>query len=313
MRKPFLLLLSGALFTACVDKNFDLSDIDTEDITIGDEFRGPLATISVSMDEIADNGVNIEQIFGEADAWLPDQLPDKDSNGSYADLEKLLNNDTKYISDVLDALIGEMVTSSEKLDEVTTLLSNEKYVGPFLDKLPPGTTVNTFKKAFTDAFLGSETLRNELSREVKALAYDYLTSFKVEPIEYSVGHVDISDDVVDMIADNLDPEGTANAKRTLHLYGQIASDLPVTLLLSPQLYPTDVAFEVPVNANSTANKIDEIRLYAGDLRQIVDGITLRMPVALKKYYPRKGFQNSAKSQIEIQLRIVKRGGLKLDI
>ena len=74
MRTLSLLLLSGALMTACVDRDYDLSDLDFDNVAIGDEnseFRIPLATVQVSMDEIAENGVNIEAIFREADIWLP--------------------------------------------------------------------------------------------------------------------------------------------------------------------------------------------------------------------------------------------------
>ena len=66
MRTLSLLLLSGALMTACVDRDYDLSDLDFDNVAIGDEnseFRIPLATVQVSMDEIAENGVNIEAIF----------------------------------------------------------------------------------------------------------------------------------------------------------------------------------------------------------------------------------------------------------
>ena len=74
MRTLSLLLLSGALMTACVDRDYDLSDLDFDNVAIGDEnseFRIPLATVQVSMDEIAENGVNIEAIFREADIWPP--------------------------------------------------------------------------------------------------------------------------------------------------------------------------------------------------------------------------------------------------
>ena len=46
MRTLSLLLLSGALMTACVDRDYDLSDLDFDNVAIGDEnseFRIPLA------------------------------------------------------------------------------------------------------------------------------------------------------------------------------------------------------------------------------------------------------------------------------
>lgn len=44
MRTLSLLLLSGALMTACVDRDYDLSDLDFDNVAIGDEnseFRSP--------------------------------------------------------------------------------------------------------------------------------------------------------------------------------------------------------------------------------------------------------------------------------
>ena len=52
MRKLILLLLSGVLSTACVDKDYDLGNIDTDNIAIGDEgsqFRIPLVKVLVSL------------------------------------------------------------------------------------------------------------------------------------------------------------------------------------------------------------------------------------------------------------------------
>ena len=54
------------------------------------------------------------------------------------------------------------------------------------------------------------------------------------------------------------------------------------------------------------------RLFAEDLRQIVEGITIRIPVTLTEYYPGKGFSDD-RYQIVISLSLLKNGGLKLDI
>ena len=62
IRKLILLLLSGMLSTACVDKDYDLGNIDTDNIAIGDEgsqFRIPLVKVLVSKDEIKNNRSNI--------------------------------------------------------------------------------------------------------------------------------------------------------------------------------------------------------------------------------------------------------------
>ena len=289
MRTLSLLLLSGALMTACVDRDYDLSDLDFDNVAIGDEnseFRIPLATVQVSMDEIAENGVNIEAIFREADIWLPSS--EKEVN------LPALTGDSDYRDGLIGNTIAEMRQDPEKLDGVVRL-TYEKYYDEFAGAI------------------GVEESADEIETRIKQVASDYLRTIDIEPVEYEIGHIDLDDEVIDMLSDNLDPEGTPDAKNTLHIYGSISSRLPVTMRLEPVFLPSDVAFEITVDATKEENAIPSTQLYADDLRQIVDGATIRIPIALEIYYRDRGFDNSAKQQITIDLRLVKRGGLKLDI
>lgn len=311
MRKLILLLLSGVLSTACVDKDYDLGNIDTDNIAIGDEgsqFRIPLVKVFVSKDEIKNNDGDIEKIFREADIWFPTQLPDD----KFVDLVKL-QNEPAYVNTLLRTLREEMQTSDAKLASIVDLVW-DKYAADFLPLLNlTAPDEQTFKTAFKTAYRNDASLRERLADEVSALARTYLTgSLGIDQLEYEVGHIDISSDIVDMLADNLDPEGTPNAKNTLFLYGQITSGLPLSLRLDPRLSPTEVTFQVEVGVDKTSNDIPETQLFAEDLRQIVEGITIRIPVTLTEYYPGKGFSDD-QYQIVISLSLLKNGGLKLDI
>lgn len=311
MRKLILLLLSGVLSTACVDKDYDLGNIDTDNIAIGDEgsqFRIPLVKVLVSKDEIKNNDGDIEKIFREADIWFPTQLPDD----KFVDLVKL-QNEPAYVNTLLRTLREEMQTSDAKLASVVDLVW-DKYAADFLPLLNlTAPDEQTFKTAFKTAYRNDASLRERLADEVSALARTYLTgSLGIDQLEYEVGHIDISSDIVDMLADNLDPEGTPNARNTLFLYGQITSGLPLSLRLDPRLSPTEITFQVEVGVDKTSNDIPETQLFAEDLRQIVEGITIRIPVTLTEYYPGKGFSDD-QYQIVISLSLLKNGGLKLDI
>lgn len=311
MRKLILLLLSGVLSTACVDKDYDLGNIDTDNIAIGDEgsqFRIPLVKVLVSKDEIKNNDGDIEKIFREADIWFPTQLPDD----KFVDLVKL-QNEPAYVNTLLRTLREEMQTSDAKLASVVDLVW-DKYAADFLPLLNlTAPDEQTFKTAFKTAYRNDASLRERLADEVSALARTYLTgSLGIDQLEYEVGHIDISSDIVDMLADNLDPEGTPNARNTLFLYGQITSGLPLSLRLDPRLSPTEVTFQVEVGADKASNDIPQTQLFAEDLRQIVEGITIRIPVTLTEYYPGKGFSDD-QYQIVISLSLLKNGGLKLDI
>ena len=312
MRKLFLLLLAGTLSTACIDKDYDLEDIDTDNVTIGGDeskFTIPLAKVLVSMNELADGGVNIEAIFREADIWLPSPLPE---NKQSVDLQ-LLQTSQSEVDKLLEALTAQMLANDNKLNAVADLLCEDKYIGTFLPLLPAGTTVDQFKPVFITVFKNDATLRETLSDAVKAEARSYLTTLRIEPLDYEVGHIDIGSDIVDMLADNLDPATVTNPKNTLYLKGSIANELPVSLHIAPLFDPTEISFNVDVVANTQANPIPDTRLFAEDLRTIVEGITIRIPVTLKTYFPGKGFQENIQHQIAIDLSLLKTGGLKLDI
>ena len=216
MRTLSLLLLSGALMTACVDRDYDLSDLDFDNVAIGDEnseFRIPLATVQVSMDEIAENGVNIEAIFREADIWLPSS--EKEVN------LPALTGDSDYRDGLIGNTIAEMRQNPEKLDEVVRL-TYEKYYDEFAGAIgieESGIPLEEYTEAFKTAL---ELSADEIETRIKQVASDYLRTIDIEPVEYEIGHIDLDDEVIDMLSDNLDPEGTPDAKNTLHIYGSRA-------------------------------------------------------------------------------------------
>ena len=237
MRKFLPFLFAAALASSCIDNAYDLSNVNTDDVTIGDEdseYRLPLATVYVSMSELKEGGADIKTLFDEADIWLPSPLP---GNAAYVDLRELQNT-PETITPLLDALIDQMMDDDAKITAVADLLA-EKYLSTFLPLLPPNTDPADFKPVFIEAFRNMPMLHDRLSGEVKSLAGSYLTELKVQDVTYDIGKIDIGGDVVDMLCENLDSEGTPNPKNTLHLYGSITSALPVSLRLVPYFSPTN--------------------------------------------------------------------------
>ena len=308
MRKFLPFLFAAALASSCIDNAYDLSNVNTDDVTIGDEdseYRLPLATVYVSMSELNEGGADIKTLFDEADIWLPSPLP---GNAAYVDLRELQNT-PETITPLLDALIDQMMDDDAKITAVADLLA-ENYLSTFLPLLPPNTDPADFKPVFIEAFRNMPMLHDRLSGEVKSLAGSYLTELKVQDVTYDIGKIDIGGDVVDMLCENLDSEGTPNPKNTLHLYGSITSALPVSLRLVPYFSPTNVRFDVTVEPGKT-NEIRETQLFESDLRQIIEGAEIILPVSLEKYYP--GYDFTSDQQIVITLRLIKRGGLKLNL
>ena len=301
---------------------YDLSNINTDNIAIGDEssrFEVPLLKVLVSMDELnGTDGDAIDEIFNEADTWLPSQLPNQDENGMYVLVQQLVGNED-YVDHVLSGLLDQMASDSEKLDQVASLLQ-EKYYDEF-SSLLPGVSVEEFKNEFIEQYSDNELLRQRLDEKIEELARGYLTGLEVSlpALTYSVDRIDLSDDVVDMLVENLDGKEVSEPKNTLHMAGTIDNRLPVSITASPVFTPTEVAFTAEIEANNDANVLPEPRLFADDLQSIVRGLTIEIAVDIDKYYPGKGFDRGTagdeqtQPQLTINLHLIKRGALKFDI
>lgn len=312
MKKLPLLFLVGLLAAGCVDKEYDLKDVETDNIAIGDsqsEFRCPLMTIRVSMQEITDNGIDIENVFRETDIWLPTELPD-----AYVDIRRLVS-DEAYVSTLLDLLVDELLVSDTKLDQVVELIWNTPAYRQSVTGSVPELDLDdadTFRSLFRSLYQNNAQVRELLDEQVRLLAHDYLTALQVDDITYDIDRIDLDDNIVDMLAENLDPEGTPDAKNTLHIYGSIANRLPLSAEIQARLRPTLIEVPVQIDAKSEENVIAETPIYGEDLRTLIHGCQVVIPVTLDRYY-RNGFDNTADCQLLIELHLVKRGGLKLNL
>lgn len=311
MRKLLLLLL-GVLSAACIDRDYDLTQVRIDDITLGEELRFPLATIRVTMQELRQGSFDVEQIFAEADDWLPAALP---GGKTWVDIAAL-NERGSYLDALLDALIEEMKQpDGQKLAAVAGRICAQ-YKSTFLRELalPFDVSDEQFVATFKKEFLRQPSVQESS----KQLARDYLSDIRVNTLTYRIDGIDISDEVVKMLVENLDPESVPAAKRTstLHLFGEIRSRLPLSMTLAPRFSATRLDFTASVDAERAANPIaesDGTQLFEADLRQIIAGIDIHIPVALERYYPSLGFRPDEPEQLAIDLRLIKRGGLRIDI
>lgn len=320
MKKLFLLFLCATGTTACVDATFDLSNINADNLAIGDansQFEVPLLKVFISIDELNGiNGESIDKLFDEADIWLPSQLPDEDENGYFVHVRQLVE-ESEYVNQLIAALTDQMEVDPVKLEDMATLLQ-AKYYDEFSELLP-GVPQSEFKETFIEQYSSDEQLRQKFDNKIRELAARYLTGLEVSlpAITYDVEHIDLSDDVVDMLIENLDPEEVVTPQNTLHMAGTIDNRLPVSITATPIFTPTDVSFTADIKANCEANILPETRLFAEDLQTIVRGLTIEIAVDIDKYYPGKGFDRgsgeSSLPQLSIYLHLIKRGALKFDL
>jgi len=311
MRKLLLLFLCGAAATACVDSDYDLSDVETDDIAIGSddsEFEIPLANIRVYTKDIANGAADIETLLRKADIWLPATLP---GGSDHVDLLRI--GEASYVDGLFEALLDEMQRDNAKRNAVTDLVWEDHRAdfAPLLN-VSAGDE-QAFREAFSTLYATAK-VRNELHAEFSG----YLSGeLRIDPLRYDLGHVDISEDVVDMLADNLDPEGTPDARNTLHLTGTLQNRLPVAAELAPEFTVqgrTLLDFSVAADASQQPAQIPETQIFAEEFRLLLNDAEILIPVQLTRYYPGRGFAPDAnEAQIDIRLHLVKRGSLKLDI
>lgn len=314
MKKLLHLVLILVIFStpSCIDNDYDLSKIDTDDLTIGGEgskFQIPLATVNVSMKEINSKDLNIQDIFDEANTWLPTELPT--INGAtvdYVDIVKLNDADPVYTSTLLNNLIEQMKTDDTKCDAVAKrIFKTPEYKKTFERYLPSGLNTET---AFVGAFRTAFRINTAIQDEAKKHAGTYLTlQLHVSFQPYTIKDVNIDSDIVDMLTKNLDKPGNS-----LKIYGEVESKLPISLTLtSPNFSPTDIRFgDIHVAADATS-VINRATVTEKDLRQLVNNVEISLPVVLERYYRNKGFKPSEGNQIILRLRLEKEGGLDLKL
>lgn len=301
--KRILLLLSLAVFaaTGCVDDSYDLSDIDTDSVTIGgeEEFKLPLATVTIKVDELKNNDRDIVDLFGEADIWLP-------SAEETIEVDRIVAGDDEYIDDLLTALIVEMSTDPEKLNAVAELIAyTDEYRYKFSDVEQLKPLLNE-KEKFKSTFVALFSTTDILQEITRNKAHEYLADLQIEPVSYSLGEIDLSSDVIKMLTDNL------GGDNVLAIYGTAYSTLPVSVSSVARFsYAPNVKLEVDLEPNQST-EIGEARLTdKDDLVRILSGTPVEIPVDLKTYYPKIGFNND--QEIVLTLKLLKTGGLKIEL
>ncbi len=313
----FTFLVLGA--ASCIDSDYDLSNIDSDDIAIGSsdsEFVMPVVTIRVSANQLNQNSdqsmVSITDLYHEADIWLPTTLP---GNAEYVEIDRM-SEDADYLSSVLGALFDEMDASAEKRTAVCELVASN-YKTAFVDFLPAEVPAQIRQEieaaspkeaaALIADLYGS--LRNEVSIAISQIATTYLSEMQLEPVSYEVSGLDLSSDVRNMLIDNLDPSDVENPVNALYLSGTIESEFPFQFRLYPHLEHTRLDFGEIVVASGKISELQEVRFYADDFDQLNEGSVLTMPVTVERYYPKMGLQPSQIVRIHLSLR--KTGALQL--
>lgn len=305
MKRLLLFLWIATVSVSCIDKDYDLSDLNTDNIAIGDnksEFTIPLATIHISLNKLGTAELNIKDIYEEADIWLPNTTPD---GKEYFDVVKLTGNQDNYLGKVVDALCEQLSTDHAKRTAIAHLIET-KYANEFnIAELPGNVTIAQFIEEYYDQPL----FKDVIASSIKQISGTYLSTIQIDPISYDIPPIDIADNILDMITKGLDPQGATSSINAIYLYGEVHSDFSIDFEAAPSVEHTDIVFAPFMISYNTIEKIDKVRFYEDDLHTLINGSKLHIPITVQRYYPNKGFQPN--QTITIKLRLHKTGALQL--
>ena len=304
MRKFLTIFTLSLLAVSCIDNDYDLSDIDTDDIGIGDEnsvFTCPLMTLRVAVADIVNEQGDLDGILAEADVWLPNRLPD---GAEAVDVKRLTGGDGQqaqqaYVQTLLTALQEEIDAdaSDRKLEQIARQIYAE-YIAAFR------------------TVYHQQATHDLIWENIELFAARYLTTnLRIDVRPFVLSGIDVGADVRDMIV------GGDESKTSLSLFGDIATDLPVSFSAEPSFeaevegsdrtlfsFPSFTVFptaEAPV-------EIEETSVSADALTVIFDQETrIELNMQLENYYPGRSLDLG--QGITINLKVRKKGGLIFNV
>lgn len=310
-----------AVLSSCIDEDFNLSDIDTDDITIGNnesEFLMPLASVCITTKDlyqsIGENEVSIKQLYDEVSVWFPSTMPD---NADYVDIPRLMS-DEQYTRKIFDALYNELLNDSNKRTSVCEYVV-KKHRQQLIDLLLKDSNpivkvmaqeLNRFSDGEAVHFLSGVIVT--YAELIKSMLYSLATSdidcLNLHDVDVDIPSLDISHDIEEMLSANLDPASDVNPINAIYIYGHVESDFPFRFLLTPMIENTMIIFgEMSIDKGKT--DINEIRIYKEDIQTLFNGSHFNMPITVERYYPYVGYDDM--SQITLHLYVRKTGGLKI--
>lgn len=311
----------GFIFISCIDSKYDLSQIESDGVAIGNndsEFLMPLVNIKFQASNFSvstEDDMSISGLQDQINVWLPAQLP---NNASYVDIQQLANN-KEYKQSLLDNLYAEMQRDENKRNEVCKYVIAEyksnvieslrnssnavvAAAASQINRISDTEAVNLLSNLFISYPTDIKNIFNDISDE------DLIDNVEIENVLVDIPALDISDDVLDMLVDNLDGDNVTSPINALYLFGTIDSNFPFLFKVNPTIYSTRINFgELSIDNGIT--KINDIRVFRSDFEKLSNGSQLVMPIILEKYYPNIDINDNTQLNISISLR--KTGGLNL--
>lgn len=314
MKKLLLFAAVATLTASCVDKDFDLKDADWEDVQIGNddsEFRLPLANISVKGDAIGGTYDSLENIFGEADEWIP--LSDKYAAVSLTQLSDPSGN---YLNTLVDDLFAELQTNDQRRAAVARRIGTQykSSVSVPAELAAQGVSLEDY----INVYLTVPQYSDRIKTSVHDLAAAHLESMTtcIDQISQSLAAFKIGGDVTDALADNA---------KDMKVYGTVTTSLPIDCNGNFSLSPKEEKeneneekeakedykpfFSANLNLGYMKTENIDAPIDGDGLRGLTKAMTLTVTFEPTTYYPRKTLPGSNDNAVEMVLKLYKKGGL----
>ncbi len=304
MKKLFLFLMGIAVsFTSCVDSDYDLSNVNTDNITLGEEeLRCPLATVRITLDDLRQNGTDIREVCAEANDWLA-----TNTTREFLDLKRLMSDEV-YFNELAGELLAEMDADPAKRNKVAGRIY-DRYRDDFFSMM--GVPQNVDRSLFVEVY-ASRFGDGRIREKTVEVARRFLEGIQIDPMEFQLDRINISADMFDMLTQNLDPRDDTDPESTLSLEGAITSVVPLSYTLTPEFIPADIRFMMPVDAEVEGPQtLPSTQIFAENLDAVIRGVRIVIPISLERYYFKRSFVEG--DQLVIKLSLMKRGGLQIDL
>lgn len=304
MKKLLLFAAVAALTTACVDKDYDLGNGELEDFEVGNsetEFRLPLATIHVKGDAIDGTYDSLENIFAEADEWIP--LAEK-----YAavPLTELSDPNSSYLNTLLDDLFAELQTNDTRREAVANRIDSQyqSSVRVPAELAAQGVSLKEYIYKYMVDTKYSGTIRSSI-RDLASAHLESMTTC-VDEISQDLDAFNITGDVMDALTEN-----SSNMK----IYGTALNVLPIDCDGDFSLRAKEDGkplFSTKLDLGYNKTEAIDAPIDGDGLRGLAEEMSLNVTFSPRVYYPRKPRPGSSDNAVEMVLKLYKKGGLSFN-
>lgn len=294
MRKFLLFAAVFVVASSCVDNDFDLSDVKTDDVAIGSDasiFHIPLANITVKADAISGEDGTLENILADIDQWIPTTTTELDLH--HFDASKLVGE-----------LFEELNTKKERREAFANAVIEGGYEAEVRDALPSELRGLDLTEVFVDHFQVLYS-RTELRSEISRIMQDHVGSLNeiIPEISTEMDGFGLEDDMIDMLTGSGD----------IRLYGTVTNYMPVngtvSLVLSQRgEQQTEILrLDLPVDFKNTTQEFS-VTIDDDALRGMAEEMQMNVSLDLASYFP---WQSLGDPVLKLTLKLEKKGGLNI--